>query len=205
LGVKAAVERGDLERAAQLETAFDARVEQRATGDSESPTATGARARTPEGEVSREAETPDLPEPTPGPAETPDLPGGRTVDPTGDRTGSTDPLQPGSETLTRQPETLDTTGTQAPPTPEQLLARQAGPRTDDPLDAVLTGAADEQGMLPSQLGRSLEEMVSEARALQMRAIDHDAEPHRVRELFQAVADARDTGRLEQARAALEEL
>ncbi|WP_159391626.1 hypothetical protein, partial [Streptomyces viridochromogenes] len=31
------------------------------------------------------------------------------------------------------------------------------------------------------------------------------EPHRVRELFQAVADARDTGRLEQARAALEEL
>ncbi|WP_033212686.1 hypothetical protein, partial [Streptomyces wedmorensis] len=32
LGVKAAVERGDLERAAQLETAFDARVEQRATG-----------------------------------------------------------------------------------------------------------------------------------------------------------------------------
>ncbi|MFI1980646.1 hypothetical protein, partial [Streptomyces wedmorensis] len=205
LGVKAAVERGDLEGAARLETAFDARVEQRATGDSESPTATGARARTPEGEVSREAETPDLPEPTPGPAETPDLPGGRTVDPTGDRTGSTDPLQPGSETLTRQPETPDTPGIQAPPTPEQLLARQAGPRTGDPLDAVLTGAADEQGMLPSQLKRSLQEMVSEARALEMRAIDLDAEPHRVRELFQAVADARDTGRLEQARAALEEL
>ncbi|MFI1980786.1 hypothetical protein, partial [Streptomyces wedmorensis] len=200
LGVKAAVERGDMERAAQLETAFDTRVEQRTSGDTGIPTDTGTRPPTPADDPTREqTTTPDLPEPTPDPS------GARTPDPAGDGSGSTGPLQLGGETLTRQPETLDTPGIQAPPTPEQLLARQAGPRTGDPLDAVLTGAADEQGMLPSQLKRSLQEMVSEARALEMRAIDHDAEPHRVRELFQAVADARDAGRLEQARAALEEL
>ncbi|KOG23405.1 hypothetical protein ADK34_20335, partial [Streptomyces viridochromogenes] len=199
LGVKAAVERGDLERAAQLETAFDARVEQRATGGDATSTDTGARPPTSAGEPTRgPAAIPDLPEPTPDPS------GARTPDPAGDGSGSTDPLQPGGETLTRQAKTPDA-GTQAPPTPEQLLARQAGPDSGDPLDAVLAGAADERGMLPSQLEERLDAVLDEARTLQMHANDLDAEPHRVRELFQAVADARDTGRLEQARAALEEL
>ncbi|MFC8278399.1 hypothetical protein ACFUJR_39015, partial [Streptomyces sp. NPDC057271] len=207
LGVKAAVERGDMQSAAQLEMAFDARVEQRATGETASPTATGARPQTPaDGPANGPARGQDA---------TSDLPGGegRTADPVGDRTGdrkeSTDPLQPGGETLMRQPRTLDDTGTgasdQAPPTPEQILARNTGPRSSDPLDAVLVRAADEQGMLPSQLRRSLDEALTQARELHTRALADGHDPQRTGDLLEVATRARDLGRLHDIHSAIDEL
>ncbi|MEU8529936.1 SNF2-related protein [Streptomyces sp. NPDC048629] len=96
-----------------------------------------------------------------------------------------------------------------PPTPDELFAGLLDGDTynapSDPLDAVLPDAAREQDPLPVELRQRLDEVAGEAFERHLEALDDNADPSRVLGLYRAVLQARDSGRLDQAHTALNEL
>ncbi|MFE5302232.1 hypothetical protein [Streptomyces sp. NPDC056632] len=77
----------------------------------------------------------------------------------------------------------------------------------EPLDQHIDTAAKELGMPPAQLRQQLDDLVTEAKSLNSRAVelDHLLDPARTDALSQTVTDARRTGRLTDAQTALDEL
>ncbi|MFE5302489.1 hypothetical protein, partial [Streptomyces sp. NPDC056632] len=119
---------------------------------------------------------------------------------------------PGENVLqqTRDGQTPETPDTTAPPTPDQIhdqLFAPQHPEAPDPLDTVLDAAAKEHDLLPSQLRQQLDDLVTEAKSLNSRAVELDylLDPTRTDALSQAVTDARNTGRLTDAQTTLGEL